>query len=324
MTDIQHDAMTKWERRWLAASGIISLLFIIFIAYSLAIEGAHIAQGSGRISPEQLLGSGSFANPGIQELSDNKFQVIIVAQMFLFQPSEIRLPVGAEVTFFMTSRDVIHGYQIQHTNVNVELIPGEMSYLKYTFDKEGEYRITCNEYCGIDHQNMVGKLIVLPEDEYYGEAEETSAPTTTELAAEEAEETPAVQIDGEKVYLNNCSGCHQVSGEGIPNVFPPLNKHTAQLYLADRSYPIKVILYGLQGSVKVLGKPYSGAMPVWQQLSDPEVAGVINYILSSWDNSELLSDKDFEPYTADEVLTERTQIMSAQDVHLLRQELGFE
>ncbi len=323
MTDRQHDAITKWERRWLAASGIISLLFIIFIAYSLAIEGAHIAQGSGRTSPEQLLGSGSFANPGVLELSDNKFQVTLVSQMFSFQPSEIRLPVGAEVTFFMTSRDVIHGYQIQNTNINVELIPGEVSYLKYTFDKEGQYRITCNEYCGLAHQNMVGKLFVVSEDEYYGQAEEAS--TSTELAVEVAEETlTAVQIDGEKVYLNNCAACHQASGQGIANAFPPLNEHTAQLYLADRNYLIKVILYGLQGPVKVLGKPYSGAMPAWQQLSDSEVAAVLNYILDSWGNPELLSDTDFESYTADEVLTERTQSLSAQDVQLLRQELGFE
>ncbi len=321
MTDRQHDAMTKWERRWLAASGLISLLFIIFIAYSLAIEGAHIAQGSGRTSPEQLLGSGSFANPGVLELSANKFQVTVVAQMFSFQPNELRLPVGAEVTFFMTSRDVLHGYQIQNTNINVELIPGEVSYLKYTFDKEGQYRITCNEYCGLAHQNMVGKLLVVSEKEYYSKAEEV-APDSEEDAEEKEEEQ--VKVDGEKVYLNNCSACHQANGEGLASAFPPLNDHAAQLYLADRNYLIKVVLYGLQGPVKVLGKPYNGAMPAWPQLSDAEVAAVLNYILESWDNPELLSDADFEPYTGDEVLAERTGSLSAQDVHSLRQDLGFE
>ncbi len=328
MTDRQHDAMTKWERRWLAASGLISLLFIILIAYSLAVEGAHIAQGSGRTAPEQLLGSGSFANPGILELSANKFQVTVVAQMFSFQPSEMRLPVGAEVTFFMTSRDVLHGYQIQNTNINVELIPGEVSYLKYTFDKEGQYRITCNEYCGLLHQNMVGKLLIVSEDEYYGKAEEVSPDSETEeavsnLADTEDEEAP-VEADGENVYLSNCSACHQANGEGLASAFPPLNKHTAELYLADRSYPIKVILYGLQGPVKILKKPYNGAMPAWPQLSNAEVAAVLNYILDSWNNLESLSDTDFEFYTADEVLAERTESLSAQDVHLLRQELGFE
>lgn len=334
MIERQHDAITKWERRWLAASGLISLLFIIFIAYSLAIEGAHIAQGSGRTSPEQLLDSGSFANPGVLELSNNKFQVTLVAQMFSFQPSEVILPVGAEVTFFMTSKDVLHGYQIQNTNVNVELIPGEVSYLKYVFDKEGQHRITCNEYCGLAHQNMVSKLLIVSEDEYYGtienkgtESKSAEAVSNSNLEDVQNKETIkeiTVEADGEKVYLNNCAACHQANGEGLPSAFPPLNNHMSQLYLVDRSYPLKVILYGLQGSVKVLKKPYNGAMPAWSQLSDAEVAAVLNYTLDSWDNPKLLADEGFKPYTVAEVLIGRAESLSAQEVHSLRQELSFE
>ncbi|MEZ4608163.1 MAG: hypothetical protein R2865_15575 [Deinococcales bacterium] len=52
------------------------------------------------------------------------FKLRGVAQTFSFSPSEIRLPVGAEVQFFLISKDILHGYQIQHTNVNVELHAG--------------------------------------------------------------------------------------------------------------------------------------------------------------------------------------------------------
>ncbi|MEZ4608164.1 MAG: hypothetical protein R2865_15580 [Deinococcales bacterium] len=64
MTDRQHDAIATWERRWLAASGMMSLLFIIFIAYSLAMKVPISPKVAGRTSPEKLC-KGSFSNPAV-------------------------------------------------------------------------------------------------------------------------------------------------------------------------------------------------------------------------------------------------------------------
>lgn len=308
MTDRQHDAIATWERRWLAASGMMSLLFIIFIAYSLAIEGAHIAQSSGRTSPEKLLQAGSFSNPAVRELSNGKFQVTGVAQTFSFSPSEIRLPVGAEVQFFLTSKDILHGYQIQHTNVNVELMPGEVSYLSYTFDKAGEYRITCNEYCGLSHQNMIGKIVVMPQADYAKERDER-------LAAVAA---GTVNI-GEETYKANCVACHQENGEGLAGAFPPLKDHAPLLQQSQRDYLIHVLLYGLQGPIKVNGANYNGIMPAWSQLSDEQVAEVLNYVLNAWGNSPA-----GEAYRPEEVAALRAKNLKPIDIQNMRQVLELE
>jgi cytochrome c oxidase subunit II len=60
------------------------------------------------------------------------------------------------VTFYLTSRDVIHGWQVQGTNLNVEVIPGEIAVLRYTFDKPGSFLTTCNQYCGVGHHACSG------------------------------------------------------------------------------------------------------------------------------------------------------------------------
>ena len=48
----EHEAIARWERRWLNAAGLLLVLFVILVAYTLATEGGHIAQRSARTTPE--------------------------------------------------------------------------------------------------------------------------------------------------------------------------------------------------------------------------------------------------------------------------------
>jgi cytochrome c oxidase subunit II len=302
MTGREHEGIARWERRWLSVSGLMSLFFVLLIAYSLATEGAHIAQRSGRTTPDQLTSNPLFAEPGVRTMAPNQFQVTVVAQAFAFAPAEIRLPVGAEVDFFLTSRDVIHGFQIQDTNVNVEVLPGEISYLRYTFDKAGEFRLTCNEYCGISHQNMLGKIIVVPASQF--------ARATTS----------AGDNLGEQVFNTNCAACHQASGEGVAGAFPPVRGHANEIFAAQggREYLPTLLLNGLQGPIEVAGNTYNGIMPAWRQLSDEQIAAVLNYSLTAWD-----APSDFQPYEASEIAEARNQTLNANDVYALRQALNL-
>ena len=311
----QHEVIAKWERRWLSASGLMSLSFVIFIAISLALEGTHIAQTSSRTTPEKLSSHELFANPGVTALGPGKFQVAMMAQAFSFVPAEIRLPVGAEVDFYLTSKDVLHGYQVEDTNINVEAIPGEISYFKYTFDKPGEYRVSCNEYCGISHQNMIGKVIVLSSAEFAQDASQREADA---MAMSEGGNA------GEAIYTANCVACHQATGDGLAGVFPPLAGHLPSVYNADggREYLIETLLYGLQGQIQVDGTGYNGVMPAWAQLSDEDIAAVLNYTLTAWDNEALLSD--FAEYSPEDVAAQRGQARTAAEIYELRQSLGLE
>jgi cytochrome c oxidase subunit 2 len=98
----------------------------------------------------------------VRQTGPNSYEVVVVAQMWSFTPSEIRVPEGAEVTIKATSTDVVHGLSIEGTRVNVMLLPGQITELKYTFKRAGEHLLICHEYCGRAHHMMGGSVIVEP------------------------------------------------------------------------------------------------------------------------------------------------------------------
>ena len=123
-------------------------------------------------------------------------------------------------------------------------------------------------------------------------------------------------LAGESVFTANCVSCHQANGQGIPGAFPTLANHVPSLYNADRAYLINVLLYGLQGQIQVNGQSYNGVMTAWGQLSDQEIADVLNYISTAWDNNQNL--QGFEAYTPEDIAAERNKGLSSSDVYSQR------
>lgn len=305
MDHATHERIAKWERRWLAASGLMSLTFVILIAYTLATEGGEIVQAAGRTDPATLTTSALFAQPGVRALGPNEYQVSLIGQAFTWVPNTVVVPVGALVRFYFTSRDVIHGYQVERTSINLEVIPGEVATLHYTFDEPGTYRVSCNQYCGSLHHEMVGWVEVV---------------SAAEFARRQSAQAAPAEVDGAAVFASNCASCHQANGQGIAGAFPPVAGHLPDLVRADRTYPVKLLLNGLQGAITVNGTSYNGQMPAWSHLSDEELAAVLNYAVTAWDEPEALP-ADFVPYTADEFAAERQSPLSAAEMLALRGEL---
>ena len=97
--------------------------------------------------------------------------------------------------------------------------------------------------------------------------------------------TPQERIEfGGRLYQQLCAACHQREGQGVAGVFPPL---AASDWLnANKEGSIRAILHGLSGPITVNGVDYNSLMPA-MQLSDDEVASVLNYVYSSWGNAGL-------------------------------------
>ncbi|KIX20355.1 membrane protein [Flavobacterium sp. 316] len=89
--------------------------------------------------------------------------------------------------------------------------------------------------------------------------------------------------EGKSIYSTTCFACHQPNGEGLPNAFPPLAKSD---YLnADVNRAIEIVLRGKTGEMTVNGKKYNSVMTA-QTLTDEEIANVLTYVYSTWDNSK--------------------------------------
>ena len=60
----------------------------------------------------------------------------------------------------LSSMDWQHGFSLQPVNINLQVLPGYEMVIKLTPDQSGDFAIVCNEYCGIGHHKMLGKMIV--------------------------------------------------------------------------------------------------------------------------------------------------------------------
>jgi mono/diheme cytochrome c family protein len=132
------------------------------------------------------------------------------------------------------------------------------------------------------------------------------------------------KVLGERIYGDNCSGCHQRSGKGIAGGFPPLAGHAAEvLQKGGRDYIVRLVLFGLTGTIEVDGTSYNGSMPSWSDaLRDDQIAAVINHVLTDWDNDKLLP-KDFKPILPSEVAAARADNLTPEQVHALRARSGM-
>jgi mono/diheme cytochrome c family protein len=96
---------------------------------------------------------------------------------------------------------------------------------------------------------------------------------------------PAAQAQDGKALYARCTACHQETGKGIPNAFPPLAGSSWVTGPASRA--IAIVLHGVQGPLKVGTATYNGVMIAYgtgQPMTDAEVAAVVTYIRTSWGN----------------------------------------
>jgi cytochrome c oxidase subunit 2 len=63
-------------------------------------------------------------------------------------------------TLHLSSVDINHGFSLHPVNLNFQVVPGYDYGLKIVPNKSGDFRIICNEFCGILHHTMVGKVVV--------------------------------------------------------------------------------------------------------------------------------------------------------------------
>lgn len=89
-------------------------------------------------------------------------------------------------------------------------------------------------------------------------------------------------MDGKAVFAAHCVACHQVTGKGLPGVFPPLDG--SEWVQGDARTVANILLHGINGKITVAGAEYEGAMPSFKQLGDAELAAVASYVLGAWSN----------------------------------------
>jgi cytochrome c oxidase subunit 2 len=193
------------------------------------------------------------------------------------------VPVGKKIRMLTTAGDVIHAWYVPAFGVKQDAIPGFIRDTWFKAEKEGIYRGQCAELCGKDHGFMPIVVEVVSAEKYsawVGEQKKKIA-----AAAEDPGKTwdlADLRARGEKVYAANCVACHQANGMGVPNAFPALAG--SKLVNGPPGPQIAMVLDGKQGTaMQAFGKT----------LSDTDIAAVITYTRSAWNNKA--SDNPVQP-----------------------------
>jgi cytochrome c oxidase subunit 2 len=150
----------RYERLWMWAATAMLALFTGAIVVTALAGAAHPPSHTEVVDPDTLTVAGEFAAPGVTRHPDGRVTVSIRAELYTFRPEVIRVPAGVPVTFRVTSPDVLHGFQIVGSNVNLTVAPGYVSQATARFDTPGQYLVVCNEYCGLGHHNMQSTVVV--------------------------------------------------------------------------------------------------------------------------------------------------------------------
>jgi cytochrome c oxidase subunit 2 len=182
--------------------------------------------------------------------------------------NSLHIPMGKAVQVTLISQDVFHSFSIPAFRVKREAIPGRYTTVWFEATTPGTYHLFCTQYCGTNHSQMVGDIVVLtPEDYRKWLADSTSGASLAQ--------------NGERLFASlSCAACHNTRpdarGPSLANVYgSKLALSTGGTILADDAYLRESILNPSQH----LTQGYAPIMPTYQgQVSEEGIISLVEYI----------------------------------------------
>lgn len=87
-------------------------------------------------------------------------EIELVAQRFRFTPNEIRLAVNERVVLLIRALDFAHGFSVPDLHLRADLAPGFVTRVELQAPKAGTLDFLCDDFCGDDHEDMHGRIVV--------------------------------------------------------------------------------------------------------------------------------------------------------------------
>jgi cytochrome c oxidase subunit 2 len=200
--------------------------------------------------------------------------------------NEIHLPRGRPIKLTGTSEDVIHDIGIPAFRFKIDVVPGRYVQGWVTPTQTGTYHLFCDQYCGMGHSQMVGKVIVMEPEEYdawLDGLKPTAAPGTA------IDGSPA--WEGRKLFLKlQCITCHYPAADPDEPGLAPRAPNLEGLFgstvplqggrtvVADEAY-IRESIRNPMAKIREGWRPIMPAYPR-AQVSEEELINLVTYIKS--------------------------------------------
>jgi cytochrome c oxidase subunit 2 len=165
------EPVEKMEVAWVAIAFVWGLvMFFTMIAWHFWGE-QNLANEAYRITPDAYVAKvdemvdkytvreeGDSGVPVVRPPAGT--EVYLLARLWQWYPV-LELEKGQSYRIHLSSADWQHGFSLLPINMNIQVHPGYEMVVTMTPTETGEFGIVCNEFCGIGHHQMAGKIIVV-------------------------------------------------------------------------------------------------------------------------------------------------------------------
>src|SRR5438477_5846895 len=224
-----------------------------------------------------LFAWGALAYFRIEQKPANAIEVQVVAKQWMWklqhaegkrEINELHVPVNQTIALTLTSQDVIHSFFVPAFRVKQDVVPGRYTSEWFKPTRPGEYHIFCSQFCGTQHAQMIGRVVVMEPADY-------------ENWLKSGEPTDSIALAGQSLsHDRGCSGCHAPNSrfhapllEGLYRKPVPLSDGT--MVTADDQYLRDSIL---QPATQI-SAGYENIMPSFSgHLSEEEIMQLIAYL----------------------------------------------
>ncbi len=159
----------KFELVWIAVAFLWGLILFGMMIYWHAEGEQNLSNEAYRTTPEAFLEKANAMVEKYTVREESGYPVVrpppgsdvyLVARLWQWWPI-LELEKDQTYRLHISSMDWQHGFSLQPVNINLQILPGYDMVITVTPDQAGEFGIVCNEYCGIGHHTMIGKLYVV-------------------------------------------------------------------------------------------------------------------------------------------------------------------
>src|SRR3954464_7345979 len=107
------------EKKVTVAALLFAGAMLALIAYAAVRLGISVPGCVTNVKP--------FTQGELIQVAPGRYEAHVVSKMFAFKPSPLKVPKGSVVDFYLTSTDVVHGFYINGTDVNLMAIPNAVN-----------------------------------------------------------------------------------------------------------------------------------------------------------------------------------------------------
>lgn len=159
----------RTELIWIIVAFLWGLVMFFTMIYWHAFGEQNLATETYRVTPTAYSEKTQAMIDQYQVRDDNGIPVVkppagtdvyLMGRVWMWYP-HLELEKGQSYRLHLSSLDLQHGFSLQPVNINVQVHPGYEQVITVTPTDSGEFGIVCNEFCGLGHHMMVGKIYVV-------------------------------------------------------------------------------------------------------------------------------------------------------------------